>query len=131
MNPATILIVDDEPSVLEFVGRALACSGYNVLAAHSGSEALAIVKTKRRIHVLVSDVDMPGMGGPELLRFVEKLSPSTATVLMSGHASVEEIDMAVPLVRKPFSLPALIRAVKRALQSHRSADLPSADFSCD
>lgn len=117
MSTATVLVVDDEPLVLDLVERALARSGYDVLAAQSGSEALEIVKQKRPIHLVLSDVVMPGMSGPELLESVKQLSPSTAAVLMSGYVSAEQLDMAVPFVHKPFSVPALVGTVARALQS--------------
>lgn len=121
MTTATVLVVDDEPLVLEVVERALARSGYDVLAAQSASEALEIVKTKRPIHLVLSDVVMPGMSGPELLKSVKQLSPSTAAVLMSGYVCSGPIDMAVPFVHKPFSLPALVSTVARALRPRRSA----------
>lgn len=128
MGTTTVLVVDDEPLVLELAGRALTRSGYDVLAAQSGLEALEIVKTKRQIHVLVSDVVMPGMSGPELLKSVKRLSPSTALVLMSGFVSAEEIDMAVLFVRKPFSVLALVGMVDQALGSrpprHRKRRIP-------
>lgn len=117
MSTARVLVVDDEPLVLELAERVLARSGYEVLAAQSGSEALEIFKKKRHIHVLVSDVVMPGMSGPELLKSVKKISPSTAAVLMSGYVLAEEIDMAIPFVRKPFSAPALLSTVDQALGS--------------
>ena len=117
MSTATVLVVDDEPLVLELAERALARSGYDVLAVQSGSEALEIVNTKRQIHVVVSDVVMPGMSGPELLKSVRRLSPSTALVLMSGYVSAEDIDMAVLFVRKPFSVLALVGMVDRAMGS--------------
>lgn len=117
MSTATILIVDDEPLVLELAERALARSGYDVLAVQSGPEALEILKQKRPIDLVLSDVVMPGMSGPELLKSVKQLSPSTAAVLMSGYLSADQIDAAVPFVRKPFSLPTLVGTVSRVLES--------------
>jgi CheY-like chemotaxis protein len=117
VSTATVLVVDDEPLVLELARRALARSGYDVLAARSASEALEFFKQNRPIHLLLSDIVMPGMSGLELLHFVRRLSPSTAAVLMSGYLSAGQIDQDVAFVFKPFSLPALLGTVSRALQS--------------
>jgi CheY-like chemotaxis protein len=93
--------------------------GYHVLAAASGEEALRIASTSgAEIHLLVSDVIMPGMTGTELAARLRALRPGTRVLLMSGYAAdmVTDQDLKdAPLLAKPFSPAALIKAVRAAL----------------
>src|SRR6185369_7959780 len=69
----TILIVDDEEAVLDFARRTLDACGYTVLAARSGVEALSLARTSDRIDVLLTDVLMPQLSGPQLVeRYLAK-----------------------------------------------------------
>ena len=82
----TILLVEDESSVRELARTILTRLGYNVLAAADPREALAIVAShSERIHVLVSDVVMPVMSGPELARRIRMMRPNIKTLLLSGY----------------------------------------------
>jgi DNA-binding response OmpR family regulator len=108
---ATILIADDDPIMLELTAVSLARSGYDVMTAKDGDAALQAFKNSPGpIQLVISDGAMPGLNGPQLLRAVKTLSPSTATLLVSG--TVASSDTETPLLMKPFrpkKLAALVR----------------------
>ena len=84
----TILLVDDEPHILAAMTRSLTNTGYEVFTAAGGSQALAIMET-RKIKVIVSDEQMEGMRGSELLAEVQKRFPLTLRILVSGYTTQE------------------------------------------
>jgi two-component system, cell cycle sensor histidine kinase and response regulator CckA len=86
----TVLLVEDEPVVLRLASDLLAENGYRVLAASSGSDALSIARNEREtIHMLITDVVMPEMSGPELADRVRKLRPGVRVLYMSGYTDDE------------------------------------------
>lgn len=115
MATARVLIVDDEPAVLRLVSRALVGSGYEVLGATSPGEALNLVQSSPRIDLVISDVVMPEMRGPELVREVTRHSPSTAAILMSAYVDGPELPPDVPFIQKPFIARELVATVERTL----------------
>ena len=84
----TILLVDDEPSVLAALRRTLRPDGHRVLIAGSAAEALGHLAVEP-VDLLIADIDMPVMGGLELLRRVRQSSPATVRVILSGRGSLE------------------------------------------
>ncbi len=84
----TILIVDDEPGILNSLGKILEDEGYEVAVAKSGSEALKLVATEPPDLVLL-DIWMPEMDGLETLKRLRELAPRIQVVMMSGHGSIE------------------------------------------
>ncbi len=118
---ATVLVVDDEPVVLRAVGRQLRSLGYEVLEAGSGGAALErLAQHRGAVDLLLSDVLMPGMNGPDLVRRVQALRPGTPVLLMSGYYGDDLPDspslaLSVPLLRKPFTRDELAAAVAAAL----------------
>jgi DNA-binding NtrC family response regulator len=84
----TILIVDDESSVLSSIKRALADEPYEVLTAKSGVEGLEVLRN-RDVKVVISDEMMPGMSGSEFLSAVRRIFPETIRIMLTGHASVQ------------------------------------------
>lgn len=86
--PAAVLIVDDEPSVLRSLQRALRRGGYNVLLAEDGQTALDTL-SHHEIAVLICDQRMPGMSGPEVLEKARAISPDTARITLTGHSDTE------------------------------------------
>ena len=117
----TILVVEDSPSLRELFRHSLRASGYTVLEAGTGDEALQIVDTHPGpIHILVTDVIMPGMGGRELAtRFKEK-RPQSRVLYVSGYpdetiARRGVIDSGVTLLLKPFGPVEFIRKVREEL----------------
>ncbi|HKD46130.1 MAG TPA: response regulator [Rhizomicrobium sp.] len=117
----TILLVEDEEAVRSFAARALRLRGYHVLEAGGGEEALDIVtKGAREIDLLITDVVMPNMDGPTLVRHVKELKPDLAVIFMSGYAEEafrrnEENASDLHFLPKPFGLKQLAAKVKDVL----------------
>jgi DNA-binding NtrC family response regulator len=112
---ATILVADDDVTLLQVTAMILKRSGYKVLTACGGEEALkGFEESQHPIHLVISDVVMPGMKGPELIRSIKSLSPSTAALLMSGTRSFVS-DEGVALIVKPFTRKALSEKVRDIL----------------
>ena len=116
----TILLVEDEDAVRAFSSRALAGRGYTVVEARSGVEALEKMAEHRgAIDLVVSDVVMPEMDGPSLLRELRKTRPDLKIIFVSGYAE-DAFKKNLPenetfaFLPKPFSLKQLIQAVKDA-----------------
>jgi DNA-binding NtrC family response regulator len=112
----TILIADDEPAILHATTLFLQGCGYNVLTAEDGERALkAFAEAQDTIQLVISDVVMPEMPGPQLVRSIKSLSPSTATLLMSGTWTVPEDGVA--LLGKPFSRQNFLEIVRELLDA--------------
>ena len=113
MGAVRILVVDDEESVLRFAETVLRAGGYDVLPAADAKQALIILENQPEpVDILLSDVRMPGMSGPQLVKSVRESFPGTVPVFMSGHVGSEEIDPAIPIIHKPFSAPTLLQNIQ-------------------
>jgi two-component system, cell cycle sensor histidine kinase and response regulator CckA len=116
----TVLLVEDEDSVRSFASRALATRGYKVLEAASGVEALEIMDREHgHVDLVVSDVVMPEMDGPTLLRHLRERNPGIRIVFMSGYAEEAfrknlSSDEEFVFLPKPFTLKKLAETVKAA-----------------
>jgi two-component system, cell cycle sensor histidine kinase and response regulator CckA len=122
MSPgnATILVVDDEPVVLDTVRDGLSAHGYQVLRAASGDEALQVAQAHQgTIALALVDVIMPGMSGPEVAQRLHASRPELKILFMSGFSTevvvVHGLDAGDPLLVKPFSLETLGRKVHEIL----------------
>src|SRR5690606_37613522 len=80
----TLLVVDDEASIRMLLRRVLEAGGYRVLEAGDGEEALILAR-QHRLHLLLSDVRMPRMGGPALARRLKQERPELKVLFMSGY----------------------------------------------
>jgi DNA-binding NarL/FixJ family response regulator len=115
--PVTCVVADDHPAVLEAVAEFLADSGIDVVArAHDGEEALEKIE-QRKPQVALVDVRMPRLGGIELARRAQGVSPNTAIVLYTGYGDraqlVEALDAGVRgFVLKEAPMDDLLRALK-------------------
>jgi CheY-like chemotaxis protein len=88
----TIAVVDDNPAILQFVAKILRLQGYRVLEAGCGAEALDAAKRHDKpVDLLLTDIDMPGMGGVSLSREVRERWPETKVVFMSGEATPDNV----------------------------------------
>lgn len=120
----TILLVEDEVSILNLTAKLLEQLGYHVLTASSPREAIRLARdSAAEIHLLMTDVVMPEMNGQELLRNLSPLYPKLTCLFMSGYtanviAHHGVLDENVHFIPKPFSLTALSAKVREAL-SHR------------
>jgi diguanylate cyclase (GGDEF)-like protein len=90
----TLLLVDDEPSILSSLKRLLRNEGYRILTANSGSEGLKVL-AEHAVDVIVSDQRMPGMTGVEFLRTVRQLHPDTVRIVLSGFTELQTVTDAV------------------------------------
>jgi PAS domain S-box-containing protein len=120
----TVLLAEDEDAVRQLIAAALRSIGYEVLEARDGREALdALERHAGDVHLLVTDVVMPTMGGPELVERVGARSPRTRVLYISGYAESEAVAQSVAegraaLLSKPFTPDQIARAVRAVLDGH-------------
>jgi CheY-like chemotaxis protein len=117
----TVLVVEDEDAVRQMTTRVLIQQGYTVLEAGNGSDGLALARRHHGpVHLLVTDVVMPEMGGLELAERVAEIRPGITVIYMSGYAEGDKLqpgirDSNTPFLQKPFSAESLILRVREAL----------------
>jgi PAS domain S-box-containing protein len=117
----TILVAEDDERVRDLAARALSACGYEVLVAESGDDALALAREHTGpIHLLLSDVVMPGMNGRQLSERLLQLHPETRTLFTSGYtediiAHHGVLDPGIEFLTKPYSLDVLAQRVRRIL----------------
>jgi DNA-binding response OmpR family regulator len=114
-----ILVADDEPSVLQFVERALGHAGFSVTAVPDGNAALEAL-SKRKYDLLLTDIVMPDLDGIALSLKVAKDFPATKIVMMSGYANQRQrahnLDfLAHEVISKPFTLEEITRRIRTVL----------------
>jgi PAS domain S-box-containing protein len=117
-----ILLVEDEEEVRRLVATILEQHGYRVLAAPNGEEALRVFEQcGHRIDLLISDVVMPRMRGPELAVHLRRRQPEINVLFISGYTDSSITNQLVSegshFLQKPFAVDALVRAVNEALRS--------------
>ncbi len=112
----TILVVEDQPSVLAYAVDILRDAGYQVLGASDTAECLAVAQEHPGpIHLLLSDVIMPVMNGREVARRILQFRPEVRVLFMSGYAEDVVIDDGLHFIPKPFEAPDLLRKVREVL----------------
>ena len=117
----TVLVVEDEHSVRALTVDVLRKAGYTVLEARDGTAALSLAaRYPDAIHLLVCDLVMPGLMGPELAERLTAARPGTPTLFVTGYAPDERQELG-PLLYKPFTPAALTRRVREALDASGSA----------
>ena len=120
LQRVTVLMVDDDPATAAMVSAELVRLGFAVRTAHSGTDALAIIREDPgAIDVLLSHIGMPGMGGLELADTAREIEPRLPILLLSGFA-----DMSTrygPLMAKPFKATAIVAMIERMLSPQRRA----------
>jgi CheY-like chemotaxis protein len=115
---ATILVVDDDPAVCHLTSSMLEMQGFSVLCASNGQEAIELFKRHAgRIHLLVADIVMPNMTGPQLAQHLRTLSPDLPILFLSGVVSPGNFQgvMGGWMLRKPYSSKMLASKVKEVL----------------
>ena len=119
----TVLLVEDEESVRQLVRETLESRGYKVIEAENGEEALKISTTYTEpIHLLITDVVMPGISGRELAKQLSETHPQTRVLFLSGYtedAIVHQggFEPGTAFLQKPFTLQNLSRKVREVLRS--------------
>ncbi|MEL6488141.1 MAG: response regulator, partial [Pseudomonadota bacterium] len=120
-----ILLVEDEDMVRAVAERALARAGYQVTACPGGEEGLAAIAQGADFDLVVSDVVMPGMDGPAMVRAIRQQRPDMPILFMSGYAEEQlrkEIDIPdMHFIAKPFSVSAIGDKVALVMQQANSA----------
>jgi len=117
----TILLVEDEDAVRNLTRRVLERHGYRVLSAPSGEAALEVsMRHVGPLHVLLTDVVMPGVSGPKLAELLQAERPDLRLIFMSGYAApaLEQrilLDPAMAFLQKPFTTEQLVRRVREVL----------------
>jgi two-component system cell cycle sensor histidine kinase/response regulator CckA len=117
----TVLLVENAESLRTLAKELLKSSGYAVLDAENGKEALRIASAfAGTIHLLLTDVIMPGMGGKQLAQQVTSLRPATRVLFMSGYSNDGIVQSGIltseaPLLEKPFTREILLRRVRQVL----------------
>ncbi len=111
-----ILVVDDEPDLLEILALELKDAGYDVTCAESGRDAVGYARGEH-FDIVLTDYKMPGMDGLEALSAIEKADPNLRAVLMTGYAS-DEVQTALrmsgrPHIAKPFEVDDLLTTLER------------------
>jgi DNA-binding NtrC family response regulator len=119
----TVLVVDDERSNVETLEKIFAREGMRVLSAPDAKRALEIVRS-HRVHVVLTDLMMPGTTGLELLRAVKQVVPDVEVVLMTAYGSVEVAvsamrDGAYDFVEKPLKRISIVKSVRKAAEKQK------------
>ncbi len=118
-----ILVVDDEPLILEGLTRLLATRDYEVIPAHSGCDALIAIG-KQQFDIVLLDLGMPDLNGGEVLRFIADRGVQTPVIVVSGESSIDAAINALragasDFVRKPYEAEELLRRVDNTLTRSR------------
>jgi CheY-like chemotaxis protein len=119
----TILLVEDDPAVRTVTARMLRSLGYTVLEAAHGEAALALANTLQQpLHLVITDIVMPHMGGRELIARLREEQSDLRVLFVSGYAEDSitqngQLEADVAFLQKPFTRPALARVVREALET--------------
>ena len=127
----TILVVDDDESVLAFVVEILKRAKFQVLSADSAVNAIKLAKeTKGRIDLLLSDVDMVPLSGPDLGEKLKKARPDLHVMLMSGGAkgNLLVLNYGWAYIQKPFVPVKLVQMITDVLHSRNRSQLGGQEF---
>jgi two-component system response regulator HydG len=119
----TVLVVDDERSNVESIEKIFLREGMRVLSASDAKRALEMVRT-HRVHVVLTDLMMPGTTGLELLRAIKQVAPDVEVVLMTAFGSVEAAvsamrDGAYDFVEKPLKRISIVKSVRKAAERQK------------
>lgn len=115
----TVLVVEDEPEILEQTGEYLRSQGYEVLAASRGEEALLILGARGHVDLVLLDLNMPGMGGRRCLREMLRRDPGLRVIIVSGHSAIggETLPGTRSFLAKPYRLSELAERIRKVLET--------------
>jgi signal transduction histidine kinase/CheY-like chemotaxis protein len=125
----TVLVVEDQLEVRQLIRRSLEKEGYQVLSTANGEEALRCAQQcEKPIHLLLTDVVMPGMNGKEVADQIQKILPAIPVLFISGYSEdVFEtkgiLDKNINLIQKPFNSDFLMARIREILDSPQSSDV--------
>lgn len=114
----TILCIDDEPIILTLLNRILTIEGYRVFTAMNSVEALKIVDTNE-LDLIISDYLMPEITGTELIKLINRKSPHSKKIILTGQANELEIEKAMQqgLILKCLEKPISAATIKREINN--------------
>jgi CheY-like chemotaxis protein len=113
--PTVLMVVDDEPQVIELERQILEPAGYRVLRASRSPDAVALLETGTPLDLLIADLEMPDMGGAEMVRRIRTMRPDLKVLYVTGH--IDSLMDTRPLwegeafLEKPFTVDGLREAV--------------------
>jgi DNA-binding NtrC family response regulator len=107
-----VLIVDDQPDVLDMASEMFRTLGFDVLTATSGRQALEILSRTPDIHLLFSDVVMPGLSGIELGKKAQEISPGTRVLLASGYTTPAGSMKGFEFLPKPYRMADILKRLR-------------------
>lgn len=123
-GPLQVLLVDDEPLLVDAIGRLLRRAGLRVIEATDGIEALLRLRNEP-VDVILSDVRMPQLDGPGLLRALRAEGDPTPLVFLTGYGDYGDSELlslgASEVLGKPVTLPRLLAALHRAVHGEAAA----------
>lgn len=116
---ATVLIVDDDPSICRILEKILQKEGYNIKIANSGRQAIKIVK-RETVQLALLDIKMKGIDGMDTLQTIKSISPDTNIIMMTAHPTLETARRAMEhyaydYITKPFDVDFLTELIKKCL----------------
>jgi DNA-binding NtrC family response regulator len=107
-----VLIVDDQPDVLEMASEMFRTLGFHVITASTGRQALEILSRTPDIHLLFSDVVMPGLSGVELGKKAQEVSPQTRILLASGYTTPAGSLKGFEFLAKPYRIADILKKLR-------------------
>jgi two-component system, cell cycle sensor histidine kinase and response regulator CckA len=117
--PLTILVVEDEPDLRDLIAETLTDEGYTVVTSGDGLDAVAQAERQPEIHLVLIDVQTPGLSAADVLRRLRQRSPDVKVLYMSGRARDEVITdfdrPDAPFLRKPFGLSVLTDSIRQLM----------------
>ncbi len=121
----TILLVEDNPGILALGREILAAAGYTVLEARTADEALALSRSGQTIHLVITDIVLPGVRGTTLAKKLSQQQPHMKILLTSGYLDSSESEETtafedLPFLQKPFTSTTLRQKVRSVLDADRS-----------
>ena len=123
IGATVVLMVDDEPAQRQLFAFALRREGYYVLEACNGAEALDIAGIAGRVDLVVTDVMMPVMKGPELAARIRERLPDVEIIFVSGYLVTEELGPNAHVLQKPFVRQDLVKHVFDIIGAPRPSGL--------
>ena len=127
MTTSYVMLVDDEVPFVETMTKRLDKRGLKIISAHSGEDALKVLKRNDTVDVIILDVKMPGMDGIETLQEIKKIFPLKEVIMLTGHATVETAIEGMKLgafdyLMKPCDIDTLVSKVDEAAKKKKSHD---------
>ena len=120
-----VLVIDDDPSILDNLEFNLKLYGYSVLKATNGSEGVDVFKRHRQeIDAIVTDMKMPGLSGLDVIKNILAIDPDVGIIVFTGHGDTENAvaamrEGAVNYIQKPFRMEDLILSIENAMEKRK------------